>query len=227
MNIFFSFRNPQAEATPKSELLRSSILAHPVPNYGAVTNVTEPPIDNPLPVLPSPALLANERRIAMEQYNEAKHQNKFLIISSLISIALTLQYAFSGIHLGLEAENTQKFTHLFIICLQNFILNFAAGSYLVIGNLKFFYNAIIIGMLSLVSPILLIYVMIKKSAVQELSHLFKGIVFAIACGILLYTIFCGILRQKYFHGVNGLTKFLAVLIGASLMIGFQYLISIF
>lgn len=198
-----------------------------MPNYGAVTNVTEPPIDNPLPILPSPALLANERRIEMELYNEAKHQNKFLINSSLISIGLTLQYAFSGIHLGLEAEHSQKFTHLFIICMQNFILNFAAGSYLVIGNLKIFYNAIIMGMLSFVSPILLTYVMIKKTAVQEPSHLIKGIVFAIACGILLYTIFCGMLRQKYFHGVNGLTKFLAVLIGASLMIGFQYIISIF
>lgn len=198
-----------------------------MPNYGAVTNVTEPPIDNPLPVLPSPVLLANERRIAAEQYNEAKHQNRFLISGCLISIALTLQYAFSGMHLGLEAERSQKFTHLFIIGMQNFILNFAAGSYFAIGNLKFFYNAIIMGTLSFVSPVALIYVMIKNTAIQEPSHLVKGVVFAIACGILLYTIFCGMLRQKYFHGVNGLTKFLAVLIGASLMIGLQYLISIF
>lgn len=213
---------PPVEPTAKSELLQSSILSQAIPNYGTVTNVTEPAIDNPLPSLTTPAMLANERRRAIDEYEASKYQNKFMINSMLIIIAMTLQYIFLGIHLGMEIKSFQQWPRLLATCLQNFILTFSVGTYISSGNMEISFVGLFIFVISIIPEVGLIILMISKNAFQNLAHLPKGMASAISCGILLYTTFYVMIRQKSSGSVVGLIKFLAIVAGAAIMCSLQY-----
>lgn len=226
MTIPFFFRAPPSEATAESELLQSSVHAQAVPNYGTVTNATDPTNESPLPGLASPVLLASERRIALEQHDKTRYQNKFLINSMLIVLALTLQCIFLGIQLGLCTEHFQQWRYLLLVCLQNCALIFSAGAYLAARNIELSYITLFIGLLSAISPTGMIAAMLKKNALQKVPHLAKAISFAVSCGTLLFTTFYEMLRQKNHGSVIGLTKFLAILSGAGVMYSLQYFISI-
>lgn len=211
---------------PKSELLRSSILAQAIPNYGTVTNVTEPAVDNPLPVLTAPVLLAEERRHIREQNENACEQSKFLLGSLLIVIVLSLQYVLQGIHLVSHTETSNQWSYLLVACLQNVIVTFSSGSYLVAGNTGFVYIVVIVVVLSTASPIGMIVAMVNKNAVDAMSHRAAGVVLANICGILVYVTFCNMLRKKNFGSVVGMVKFLAVILGAGIAVILQYVLRI-
>lgn len=215
---FYAAKRPSDEqAAANSELIRSSILEQPVPNYGTMGAVPDTIIEDPTSHLQSPTLV--------KAIESAKHQLLYennISISSIMTVAaLSFHSIFEGFAIGFQQTITDTWTLMLAISLHKFVIAFVIGVEILGDGCLWHQVMCYITVFSIMSPIGMIAAIFAQRNVEQMSPLVTGSINCLACGTLLYVTFFEILRRKS-HGVYGLKKFCAIAMGAGVMAAVQY-----
>lgn len=139
----------------------------------------------------------------------------------LVVLALSIHELFEGLAVGLQSSATNVWYMFAAVAAHKLILSFCVGVELVITKTKVWLALIYVLTFAIVSPIGIgIGILLSDndtSSMEITAVLLQGL----AAGTLLYVIFFEILSK---HGrASGLLQYFMVLVGFSIMFGFQFL----
>ncbi|KFM72505.1 Zinc transporter ZIP1, partial [Stegodyphus mimosarum] len=195
-------------------LIRSSIIAQPVPNYGAVSNLLEERRNEAPPIIVGEEVFPIVQHTATTVHQVLPTNNLFIFLS------LSFFAIYQGMITGLKTS--PSWTVLLLVCLQQFLITFVVGTDIITYSDKLLQVIIYVSVFSIMSPSGISLSMFARNTVLEMPVLVGAIIIGLTCGILLYVTFFEILHRRTILGVHGLPKFFAVTLGSGIMAALQY-----
>ncbi|GFQ94933.1 uncharacterized protein TNCT_138291 [Trichonephila clavata] len=219
LSVDYSGITNQASST---NLLRSSILAQPLPNYGSVTNTADLRNTEPVAVLPAPVMIANNGNIAIVQHLQDLSSPVTTSTSNiLLVLALSLYAIFQGTTIGLLTQSS-PWTTLLVTCLQQSVLVFIVGWVGLAQSEQLMPMMAYVMILCVMSPFGITLAMLCHT-LANVSPIVSGCSKAIVCGSLLYLTFCDLLRRRKLKESPHIERFAGFTLGATVMAALQYI----
>ncbi|GFW83061.1 uncharacterized protein TNCV_4604881 [Trichonephila clavipes] len=219
ISVDYSGITNQASST---NLLRSSILAQPLPNYGSVTNTADLRNTEPVAVLPAPVMITNNGNIAIVQHLQDLSSPVTTSTSNiLLVLALSLYAVFQGTTIGLLTQSS-PWTTLLVTCLQQSVLVFIVGWVGLAQSEELMPMMAYVVVLCVMSPFGITLAMLCHT-LANVSPIISGCSKAIVCGSLLYLTFCDLLRRRKLKESPHIERFAGFTLGATVMAALQYI----
>ncbi|XP_035230692.1 uncharacterized protein LOC118202628 [Stegodyphus dumicola] len=196
-------------------LIRSSIIAQPVPNYGAVSNLLEERRNEAPPII-----VEGEGVLSIVQDTTATVHQVLPTNNLFIFLSLSFFSLYQGMITGLKTS--PSWTMLSLVCLQQFLITFVVGTDIITYSDKLLQVIIYVSVFSIMSPSGISLSMFARNTVLEIPVLVGALIIGLTCGILLYVTFFEILHRRTILGVHGVPKFFAVTFGSGIMAALQY-----
>ncbi|XP_054707594.1 zinc transporter ZIP1-like [Uloborus diversus] len=206
----------------KEDLLRSSIIAQPLPNYGTIVTATDQAIANQAAIIPPTVLVTNDGSLAVVKTTRVPVHNKYPRDSVVTVFSLSFQAIMQGIKAGLFASASRSWIDLLLICAQQFLITFVVGCELLGGTEKLHHIVLFVAVLSMMSPVGVLISMFASNSVTHIPYLITGTLNAMTCGSLLYIVFYEILRHNRPDGIRHFRKFCAITLGSGIMAALEY-----
>ncbi|GBN94252.1 hypothetical protein AVEN_106187-1 [Araneus ventricosus] len=183
------------ENVSTANLLQSSILSQPVPNYGSVTNMADPTPNETVPVLTAPVVIANNGKVTfVRRLQDLSSPVTTSTSNVLFVIALSLYALIQGATIGLQTQSS-PWTTLLVSCFQQSILVFIIG-WVGVAQKEHMPVMLYVAVLSLMSPFGISLSMFIEEKINDIPSIVSGVSKAVVCGSLLYLTFCDLLRRR-------------------------------
>ncbi|CAL1282687.1 unnamed protein product [Larinioides sclopetarius] len=209
--------------TSTVNLLQSSILSQPVPNYGSVTNIVDPIPNETVPVLTAPVVIANNGKVTfVRRLQDLSSPVTTSTSNVLIVIALSLYALFQGATIGLQTQSS-PWTTLLVTCFQQSILVFIIGWVGVAQKEHHMPVMLYVTVLSIMSPFGISLSMFIEQKINDIPSIVSGVSKAVVCGSLLYLTFCDLLRRRSLKESPHIERFAGFTLGAAVMAALEYI----
>ncbi|KAF8793835.1 uncharacterized protein LOC129961661 [Argiope bruennichi] len=206
-----------------ANLLQSSILAQPVPNYGSVTNMADPRPNETVPVLAAPVVIANNGNVTfVRRLQDLSSPVTTSTSNVLLVIALSLYALIQGATIGLLTQSS-PWTTLLVTCFQQSILVFIIGWVGVAQKEHYMPVVVYVAVMSLMSPFGISLSMFNEQNINDIPSIVSGVSKAIVCGSLLYLTFCDLLRRRSLKESPHIERFAGFTLGAAIMAALEYI----